>query len=70
MADFYKTMTEKEARVMLAPLAAAIMASSDESRKSIKFDDGKTIEPWNVVREYENLIDILYNSFKVIHDIR
>lgn len=69
MADFYKTLTEKEARAMLAPLAAAVMVSSDESKKNIQFDDGKTIEPWNVVREYESLIDLFYNSFKNIHDI-
>ena len=70
MSDFYKSLSEKEARALLAPLAAAVMASSSEVRKDMQIADGQGYEPWNVVREYESLIDMFYNSFKVIHDIQ
>lgn len=70
MSDFYKSLSEKEARALLAPLAAAVMASSGEVRKDMQIADGQGYEPWKVVREYESLIDMFYNSFKVIHDIQ
>lgn len=68
MEDFYKKLSEKEARLMLAPLAAAVMLASPESRENMVVADGQAYEPWNVLREYESIIDIFYNSFRAIHD--
>ncbi len=60
-------LSEKEAKLMLAPLAAAIMLSSDEIKESMKVEDGKAYEPWKVVRQYESFIDMLYSSYQAIH---
>ena len=60
-------LTENEAKQMLAPLAAAIMLSSEETKESMKIEDGKAYEPWSLVREYESIINILYNSYKLTH---
>ena len=67
--DFYAGLSEKDARMMLAPLAAAVMLSSDEVKKSFVLGDKQQVEPWNTVREYESIVDILYTAFKVVHNI-
>lgn len=68
MGDFYKGLSEKEARLMLAPLAAAVMLASPESRESMVMTDGQPYEPWKVVRDYESILDLFYRSFTAIHD--
>ncbi len=65
--DPYRLLTEKEAKTLIAPLAAAIMQSTPSIKEMIELRERMEYPGMKLLEQYEGLINTLYQSFRIKH---
>lgn len=53
----------EEAKSFVAPLAAAIMQSSDETRELMNLKEGKPFDPITLLEQYDCLVNMLASQY-------